>query len=209
MSEIIRFYFSFRSPYSWLACYRIQLIGNDLPVDFELIPVFPPEDFNNDPTLNDKKRDFITADIRRLTQAYGLSVTFPKQFDTDWIRPHSAFVYAEQQGIGMKFCLAMYAARFIEGKDIGRDEEIVKIAKNCDLDPDETLKASDDHTMQRLVMKGMAMGARDGLFGVPFFIYADKKYWGNDRIEWLLRDIYRDNGKDVPDLEQDPFLRPF
>ena len=44
---------------------------------------------------------------------------------------------------------------------------------------------------------------------IPFFIYGENKYWGNDRIDWLLRDIYRDKGKDIPDLEQDTFLRPF
>jgi hypothetical protein len=58
-------------------------------------------------------------------------------------------------------------------------------------------------------MNGMLRGNRDGLFGVPLFVYDEKKYWGNDRIEWLIRDIYRQTGRNISDLKQDPLLRPF
>jgi hypothetical protein len=29
----------------------------------------------------------------------------------------------------------------------------------------------------------------DGVFGFPFFVYAGQKFWGNDRVEWLVRAI--------------------
>ena len=36
----------------------------------------------------------------------------------------------------------------------------------------------------------------DGVFGIPFFIYQGQMFWGNDRIEWLVREIQLQTGKD-------------
>ena len=46
----IRFYFSFRSPYAWLAAERLEADLGDLPVPVELIPICPTKElFPNDP----------------------------------------------------------------------------------------------------------------------------------------------------------------
>ena len=29
----------------------------------------------------------------------------------------------------------------------------------------------------------------DGVFGFPFFLFRGQRFWGNDRIEWLVRAI--------------------
>ncbi len=209
MSNTVRLYFSFRSPYSWLALYRIYHIQSDLPVDFELIPCFPPPDSGETLNYSEGKKRYILEDIKRFTDAYGLELNWPEPFDTDWKRPHSSFVYANEQSAGMDFCLNAYNARFGKGLDIGRDDVIMGLAEASRIDPDKTVKAADDSKIHRSIMKGMLRGNRDGLFGVPLFVYDGRKYWGNDRIEWMVRDIYQKEGRVLPDLKEDPFQRPF
>ena len=209
MSDIVRFYFSFRSPYSWLAVYRINLIIDELPVNFELIPVFPPKDFNNDTGLNKNKLRYMREDISRIAAAYGLTVKRTGLKEPDWIRPHAAYLYAADQGKAMEFCLSAHTARFSEGLDLGDDKVIGDIADQCDLNPEQAVNASNDRKYHHRVMQGMSKANEIRLFGVPFFIYKENKYWGNDRIEWLLRDIYADMDKAVPDLSSAPMLRPF
>ncbi len=209
MSDNVRFYFSFRSTYSWLALYRLHFIANKLPVDFELIPCFPPPDPGDALNYSDSKRRYVGEDIKRFTDAYGLELKWPEPFDTDWKRPHSSFVYANEQSAGMDFCLNAYKARFSEGLDIGCDDVIMGIAEASHIDPDKALLAANDRRIHRSMLKGMVRGNRDGLFGVPLFIYGERKYWGNDRIEWLIRDIYQAAGGELPDLKQDPFQYPF
>ena len=52
----IRFYFSFRSPYAWLATERIEAELAGLDVTIERVPIFPtPSDFPNDPSLVPEK----------------------------------------------------------------------------------------------------------------------------------------------------------
>lgn len=58
-SEVIRFYFSFRSPYAWLALHRLGVAIEGLPVNVEFIPVYPPEDFPNEPAAVPAKVAYI------------------------------------------------------------------------------------------------------------------------------------------------------
>lgn len=209
MSKVVRFYFSFRSPYSWLAFYRISKLKDQLPVDINFIPCYPSKEFlekhQNDPT----KMTYSSDDVKRFTEAYGLELKWPKPFDTDWIVPHAAFLYAEDEGKNTDFGLAAYAVRFSKGLDIGSEDVLRDIAAENELDVNDMLQSTRDVQYKKRVMKGMAHTRKDKMFGVPFFIYNDQRYWGNDRLEWLVRDIYHDQGKALPDLSEDPFLRPF
>ncbi|MCZ6718402.1 MAG: DsbA family protein [Gammaproteobacteria bacterium] len=207
--DTVRFYFSFRSPYSWLSFYRMNRVIPRLPLEFEFIPCFPPKEFDADPRANPAKGEYITADVARFAEAYGLPLRWPRPFDTDWVRPHAAFVYAQDQGLGREFGLATHAARFSEGRDIGTDDAIGNIASSCGLNPAATVRAAGERAIHKRVLKGMEQSREDGLFGVPFFVYRGQSFMGNDRIEWLLRTIHRDLGKLLPDMQDDPFARPY
>jgi 2-hydroxychromene-2-carboxylate isomerase len=93
MADKVQFYFSFRSPYSWLALYRINLIRDELPVEIQLTPVFPSRD-KDDVMLSDQKKvKYVVKDVNRMASAYGLDMKWPKPFDTDWLAVHIAYIY--------------------------------------------------------------------------------------------------------------------
>ena len=58
------------------------------------------------------------------------------------------------------------------------------------------------------VLEGITEALTDTIFGVPFFVYRNQKFWGNDRLEWLLRAIFDDNGRAVPDLRHHLLVAP-
>jgi len=209
MADKVQFYFSFRSPYSWLALYRINLIRNELPVEIQLTPVFPSRD-KDDVMLSDQKKvKYVVKDVNRMASAYGLDMKWPEPFDTDWLAVHISYIYAEEQGKGIPFCLALYHARFLEGKDVG-DETIMREASlACDLDADTLIEVQGKREYKRKLLKGMVSAGNEGVFGVPYFLYRDSAYWGNDRLEWLLREINDNFGLAIPDLSSDPFKRPY
>lgn len=205
--EKIDFYFSFRSPYSWLAHHRIVQALPDVPVEFIRIPVFPPPDFPNDPAANPNKLAYLVEDVNRIAAAYGLSVQWPAHADTDWMRPHAAYLAAQDAGRGDRFALALYEARFCAAKDVGTDQVLAEAAERSGTDPQAVVKAADNPEFHGRVMTGMAAALQAGIFGVPFFIHRGRKFWGNDRLEWLLRDINATLGRPVPDLRSDLFAR--
>ena len=85
----IRFYFSFRSPYAWLAAERLDSELGDLGVPIERIPIYPtPELFPNDPSALPNKQAYLIQDIPRLAREQGLKIRFPSSSDTDWALSH-------------------------------------------------------------------------------------------------------------------------
>ena len=55
-SPEVRFYFSFRSPYAWLALERWDIVLGDLPIRRELTPIYPQRSkFPNDPAAVPEK----------------------------------------------------------------------------------------------------------------------------------------------------------
>jgi len=206
--ETVRFYFSFRSPYAWLAFHRIEDALAGLPVVVDYIPTFPPQDFPGDPRKNPAKSKYVDADVARFAKAYGLKVAYPEPFDTDWIRPHAAYVVAADGGRGRAFALAAFALRFCEGRDIGTDEAIADAARGAGLEVAAATAAAADPAFHGRVLEGMKRAQQDRLFGVPFFVYRGEKFWGNDRIEWLRRVIESDMGKPVADLKSNPLASP-
>lgn len=202
--EPLRFYFSFRSPYSWLAFERVERAFSDMPVELQYLPVFPPPNFPNDPTAVPNKLKYILQDVARQAEAYGLSVKPPEVLDTEWVRPHAAFIAAKDLGKGHAFGLAMSRARFCEGLNVGDDAVVSAIAERLGLDARAIVAACDDVAYQTRVVEGMIQGAtEDSIFGVPLFVYRGEPFWGNDRIEWVLRAIRKAHGGAVPDLRED------
>lgn len=206
--EVVRCYFSFRSPYAWLALHRLPVALQGLPVRVESIPVFPPKDFPNDPAAVPVKLSYVRADIERTARAYGLTVRWPQQVDTDWPRPHAAFLYAEAAGHGRRFAAEVFAARFSRGLDVGTDEALAAAATASGIDAPGVLRAASDPEWQQRVLSGMLQGLAEGLFGVPIFVYRGERFWGNDRLDWLVRAIRQQHGQPVPDLRRNLMAHP-
>ena len=199
--ERVRLYFSFRSPYSWLALHRAPAALAKAGVALELVPVFPPPDFANDPLKFPDKANYYREDLARTARAYGLPFQVPEPFDCNWLRPHAAYFAAHDAGRGDAFAGAMFAARFGYGKDLGNDAVVAACAAAVGLDPDRVVAAQDELPCQERLMHGMIAAVTEHqLFGVPMFVYRGERFWGNDRIEWLVRSIHEARGQAVPDL---------
>lgn len=190
--EPVRFYFSFRSPYSWLAFERVEDAFKELPVELQYIPVFPPPNFQNDPAAVPNKLKYIARDIARFAEVYGLKVSWPKTRDCEWQKPHAAYLYARDQSpkLGFAFGRDVFRARFSEGQDLADSNVYAAIAERLGLDPKATVAALDDVALQTRVVEGMIQGAtEDSIFGVPLFVYRGEPFWGNDRIDWVVQAI--------------------
>ena len=189
----IRFYFSFRSPYAWLAAERLESELGHLGVPIERIPIFPtPELFPNDPSSLPNKQAYLVQDIPRLAREQGLKVRFPPSGDTDWALPHAAFLGALRLGTGQRFMVEVFRKRFSEGLDLGEDAVVADAARKADLDPDATLRAGHSEALRAEASAGWRLAVdRDRIFGVPSFVYADRLYWGQDRMHFLRSAVIR------------------
>jgi 2-hydroxychromene-2-carboxylate isomerase len=194
MEPIVRFYFSFRSPYAWFAAERWSAELGDTRA--ERIPFFPtPGRFPNDPTLFPAKYAYVIRDVGRLAHRYGLTVTRPHSLDTDWESAHAAFlgVQAALPERAEAFMLEMYRSRFSRGLDVGNVEVIEDAARRASIDAAVAASAAASPALRAAVVENLRIGQeRDGIFGAPSFVYRDELFWGHDRMPHLRERIQAD-----------------
>jgi 2-hydroxychromene-2-carboxylate isomerase len=199
--QSIRFYFSFRSPYAWLAAERLEAELGDLGVAIERLPIYPtPGLFPNDPAAIPEKVAYTVQDIGRLVRERGLTARVPPPGDPDWALSHAAFLGAQHQGTQPhsaehRFMLEVFRKRFGEGLDLGEDSVIADAAGAAGLDPDTILAAAHSEELRAQASSGWRLAVeRDRIFGVPSFVYAGKLYWGQDRMHFLRSAVVRKSG---------------
>ena len=189
-----RFYFSLRSPYSWLA-YRDLLDRHAaLANRVEWIPFWEPDEHSTRllteaggefvyTPMSRAKHLYVLGDMRRLAAARGLTFTWPVDRDPVWEIPHLAYLVARRLGAGPEFIEHAYRARWQEGRNICDRATIAKIAADLGLPEAELAGAADDEAVRREGLDALLAIYRDGVFGVPFFANGFDKYWGVDRLD--------------------------
>lgn len=193
----IRFYWSFRSPYAWLAAERVEEEIGALGVPIESVPIFPtPDQFPNDPSALRSKGRYLVQDVLRLARERGLTVKFPSATDPDdWALSHAAFLGAEEAGAGHAFMVRVFRKRWMEGRDLGDEAALAEAAEEAGLQPHVVLDAAHSAPLRARVKQGWGLAAeRDGIFGVPSFVFAGKLYWGQDRMHFLRSAVERKAG---------------
>lgn len=186
---LIRFYFSFRSPYAWLAAERLDHELSGYALELELVPLFPTEDaFPNDPARLPNKLRYVIGDVLRLAKEYALHVQPGAALEADWKKAHAAFLGAHELGAGRRFMLEMFRARFSRGRDLGDDEVIADVCARCELPEQPVLAAAHSPVLQANVSENFRLGQQlDHIFGVPSFVFQGQLFWGHDRLGSLRR----------------------
>jgi 2-hydroxychromene-2-carboxylate isomerase len=201
VDQTVRFYFSFRSPYAWIAAERWHIELGDLSPRVERIPFYPtPETFPNDPVRVPAKLKFVVQDMLRLARDFQLAVRPPAALDTDWRRAHAAYlgVAASEPSRAHAFMLEMFRARFSRGLDVALPDVIVGAATRAGVDARVADEAAASQRLQDEVSGNFELGQRrDGIFGAPSFVYREQLYWGHDRMHHLRRALIDDVAADT------------
>ncbi|MEV7287849.1 2-hydroxychromene-2-carboxylate isomerase [Streptomyces sp. NPDC093252] len=188
-----RFYFSLRSPYSWLARHDLLTRYPAVAAAVEWVPFFEPDaeserllaaaggTFPYSP-MSAAKHRYILQDVRRLAAGRGLSFTWPVDRDPVWEVPHLGYLVAASHGRGREYVALAARARWERGEDICDRSVIKGFGPELGLDGGELASAADDPGRRAEGVRVLLEIERDGVFGVPFFTDHYDKYWGVDRL---------------------------
>jgi 2-hydroxychromene-2-carboxylate isomerase len=182
----VRFYFAYNSPYAFLANTRLERELRPLGIRIERRPVYSPRS-GGGPDPESPRIRYVVEDVRRFAASYGLAMR-PGPF-ADSRLACLGFLYAADQGRGTAYHDGVYAARFLEGADIAAPDTLAAIAVRTGLDRGRFLAALDDPQWERGLAASNDAARADGVFGFPFFVFRAQRFWGNDRIEWLVEAV--------------------
>lgn len=202
MKKMPCFYFSFRSPYSWIGAHR--LVSQISPEKFEIeyVPFWEPGkrllrtlreekggDFLYTP-MSHQKHLYILQDIKRIVSKYDYQMAWPvDQREPNWDIPHLAYLTAVKLGKGKQFLWSVYRSRWEKGENICSEETLKYIADDLGIDSNKICMAHEDELVRNEGVEILYRIYKEGIFGVPFFTNGYEKFWGIDRLDDFIASL--------------------
>lgn len=193
-----RLYFSFRSPYSWLAVHRLRQAVPDVFDRLDWYPYWDP-DTRTSATLAERgaefhyvqmsraKHRYLLLDTKRLAEQMGLAMAWPIDVDSWWELPHLAWLWARRQGRAVQFYDALVTERWARGADICTPEVLGRAALAAGLDVAGAQAAPDDEQIREEGAGCLVTAYEDDVFGIPYLRWGRHRFWGLDRVDHFLR----------------------
>ncbi len=182
----VEFFFSFRSPYSYLAGPRAFALPEKYGIELIYRGIRPM--VTRGVPLPMAKKLYILRDAAR--EARRLGMPFGGIYDPlgeGAIRCLYVAEYASREGKQKEFVLAASRAIWAEGVKVAGDRGLKRVADSVGLDWDKCLEAVSNEAIHQKIEENNQRLEAIGHWGVPTFRLEDKTYWGQDRI-WLLEE---------------------
>jgi 2-hydroxychromene-2-carboxylate isomerase len=202
MPSRVDIFWSFRSPYSYLATSRLIEIAKTYDVDMQFRPVLPmairtPDKFGNPMAI-----DYIRMDAERVAAFLGADFSFPNPdpvaFEAGTMRAtkEQPYIYrlsrlgvaASEQGRGFVFAREI-SCTIWGGKiqDWSGEENLRDATKRAGLDLAslETSVAGDVARYDQVIAANGDALAKSGHWGVPTCVFEGEPFFGQDRLDVL------------------------
>jgi 2-hydroxychromene-2-carboxylate isomerase len=184
----VEFFWDVASPYSYLASTQLFRLPDVRYRPFLLGGVFKATD-NRMPASVPAKARYLLHDLRRWADAYAVPMVLPPDivFPINSIEPMRVAVCCDELGKGAAYCHALFARYWGQGQDVSDAKVLATVLADIGLDAGAVLaRASTQETKDRLRQHTDEAVTR-GAFGAPTFFVGEQMFWGNDRIEHILR----------------------
>jgi 2-hydroxychromene-2-carboxylate isomerase len=191
--ETVKFYYDYKSPFTYLALepaldlertYRVRV--RPIPLEIDVRTVYGG-DLTQRPERDWNKVRYLYADVRRFARERGIIIRGPhKLFDS-----HLALIaglYAQAHGRFREFSLIVFERFFKRELDLEDIGAIAAVVTEAGLDvADFSRYAASEGPAVLAAAREEADG--DGAFGVPTVIVQGEPFWGNDRIVWVIKKL--------------------
>lgn len=108
--------------------------------------------------------------VAAIAAEVGLDYDFDALRPTNTRRAHQVLHLAKDRGVQSEATERLLRAHFVEGRHLGRDDELAELATDVGLDADEVRAALADQRYDAAVEADVAEARRLGIGGVPFFV---------------------------------------
>ena len=187
---VIELWFSFRSPYSWLAMPRIRALAAHYGAELKLRFILPMV-MRGLPIPRAKGR-YIVFDCKR--EAEREHLPFGKIVDPVGAGAERALAvlhHAVPLGRGEQWSELALRGAWADGLALAEDKDLYDIARRAGLTDAQTTAALADESWREVAEANRADLFEAGLWGAPTFrLNGGTAHWGQDRL-WALEDEIR------------------
>lgn len=209
MTLAIDVFWSFRSPYSYLATRRLVQLAAEYDLDVRVRPVLPlavrvPDFFER---VNPLWPPYLVRDTMRIAQYLGIDYSWPRpdpivqDFATRKVAAEQPYIYrltrlgvdAVLRGRGLPFIDEVSQIIWngkVDGWHQGTHLADAAARAGCDLAAMEAATTADPQKYDAIIERNQADLQAAGHWGVPTMVFDGEPFFGQDRIDllvWRLR----------------------
>lgn len=186
MDQIVEIFYSFQSPYCYLALDRLSQISQNFDVRVLWQPYSAKaagQGFQSN--ISEEEISYTREDIVRLAKKMDLPLVLrsdwpQNEFDPD--RSIRGALVASDLGILYEYNIKMFHRWWGEGEDPNEQSFLVELCDDLDIDPNEFSGRMNSSDIRERVRGTYKRGKKLGVFEVPMIVIGEERFFGLERI---------------------------
>ena len=192
MIKSFDFYFDFVSPYSFLAHKELRKIENKESIKIKYMPVLLGGLHNlhgiKAPAFIPAKAKHMIRDCKLIAEKNNVKFKFNSYFPIRSLNLMRGVLVAEEDNIKSYYIDNIFNTIWQDGLNMNDEIIIQKVLKNLNVNPKTfTLRLTSSQIKDSL-RKKTSDAYQKGIFGAPTFVANNKIFWGQDRLEFALKE---------------------
>ena len=192
MIKPLEFYFDFISPYSFLAHKQLTKIQNKEGIKIIYKPVLLGGLHNlhgiKAPAFIPAKAKHMVRDCKLIAEKNNIRFKFNSYFPIRSLNLMRGVLVAEEDNIKKYYINNIFNTIWQDGLNMNDAIVVQKILQNLNVNPKTFSLRTASSLIKDLLRKRTNEAYEKGVFGAPTFIVNNKIFWGQDRIEFALKE---------------------
>ena len=186
------FYFDFISPYSFLAHKEIRKIENKIDIKIRYKPILLGGLHNLHgiiaPAFIPAKAKHMIRDCKLIAERNNTKFKFNSYFPIKSLNLMRGVLVAEEDNIKNFYIDNIFNTVWQDGLNMNDDVILQKVLKNLNVNPKTFTLRSSSSIIKDSLRSKTNEAYEKGIFGAPTFVSNNKIFWGQDRIEFALKE---------------------
>ena len=195
MIKPFEFYFDFISPYSFLAHKEIKKIEKKFSIKVQYKPILLGGLHNlhgiKAPAFIPAKARHMIRDCKLIAEKNKVKFKFNSYFPIRSLNLMRGVLVAEEDNFKSYYVDTIFNSIWQDGLNMNDDNVIQKVLKNLNVNPKTFFLRSASASIKDSLRKRTSDAYDKGIFGAPSFVSNNKVFWGQDRIEFVLKESYK------------------
>ena len=195
MIKSFDFFFDFISPYSYLAHKQIRNIEFQNKIEINYMPILLGGLLNlveiKAPAFIPSKAKFMIKDCKLFAEKLNIKFKFNSYFPMHTLNLMRGVLIARKENKTSLYIDKFFDACWKDGLNLNDQEIVDKILEDLNFNLEAfKLKISEQKIKDEL-KKRTKDAYLKGVFGAPSFIINNKMFWGQDRLEFVLKEAQK------------------
>ena len=186
------FYFDFISPYSFLAHKEIRKIENKASIKVKYKPILLGGLHNlhgiKAPAFIPAKARHMIRDCKLIAEKHNVRFKFNSYFPIRSLNLMRGVFVAEEDNFKSYYIDSIFDAIWRDGLNMNDENIIQRVLKNLNVNPKTFALRVTSSSIKDTLKRKTSEAYEKGVFGAPTVVSNNKIVWGQDRIEFVLKE---------------------